>query len=301
VATIVGSNIHIVGAGSSVITASQGGNTNYNAAANVPQTLTVTAPVVTNYVPSSTTILQGSVNSGTFSNLASNNASYYVVNSTTSGTRKTDWYGSVTISQAPASVTKLTVSYDGKNSANKTQILYLYNWSTSAWVQIDSRSVSTTDVLITNTQTSPANYISGTGEIRLRVYSSGGSKNYTASGDWMQFTVETPMGKYGSDISSSGVMQPTGFQLRGNYPNPFNPTTTIRYELIDNAHVQMTVYDVLGAKVEELVNGEHASGVFDVVFDASALKSGVYYVQFIATPSNGLKSVVNTRSMLLVK
>jgi beta-lactamase superfamily II metal-dependent hydrolase len=148
----------------------------------------------TPYSPSSTMILQGSLGSGGLANLAANDSSYYVVNSTTSGqTRFTDWYSSVTISQSPSTVTSLTVNYDGHYSRNgRTQTLYLYNWSTSSWIQIDSRSAGQTDVLITNTQTSPANFISATGEIRLRVLASGGgNKSFTCSGDYVQFVVET--------------------------------------------------------------------------------------------------------------
>lgn len=148
----------------------------------------------TNYAPTATTILQGSLNSGSFSNLSSNNTSYYVVNSTTSGqTRFTDWYSSVTITELPTSVTNLTVTYDGKYSRNsRTQTLYIYNWSTASWTQIDSRTVGQSDVTITNTQTSPANFISATGQIRLRVLGSGGgSKSFTCSGDYVRFTTET--------------------------------------------------------------------------------------------------------------
>jgi beta-lactamase superfamily II metal-dependent hydrolase len=146
------------------------------------------------YAPTATTILQGTLNSGTFSNLATNNTVYYVVNSTTSGaTRFTDWYASVTISQTPSSVTKLTTTYDGKYSRNsRTQALYLYNWSTASWTQIDSRTLGQSDVTIQNTQTAPANFISATGEIRLRVLGSGGgNKSFTGSGDYVQFAVET--------------------------------------------------------------------------------------------------------------
>lgn len=148
----------------------------------------------TNYAPSGTTILQGTLGSGSFSNLATNNASYYVVNSTTSGqTRFTDWYSSVSITELPSSVTKLTITYDGKYSrSSRAQTLYLYNWSAASWTQIDSRSVGQTDVTIQNTQTAPASFISETGEIRLRVLGSGGgNKSFTGSGDYVQFAVET--------------------------------------------------------------------------------------------------------------
>ena len=155
---------------------------------------------VTNYAPVSTTILQGSLNSGSFSNLATNNGSYYVVNSTSSGQpRITDWYASVTIAEAPASVSKLTITYDGKYSkSNVSQTLYLFNWATASWTQIDSRTVGQSDVTITNTQLLPASFISGTGEVRLRVLGSrSNNQSFTCSGDFVRFAVETS----GSSIS----------------------------------------------------------------------------------------------------
>ena len=149
-----------------------------------------------NYTPLSTTILQGTLNSGNYSSLTTNNAQYYVVNSTTSGTRKTDWYGNSSISQNPASVVKLTIAYDGKFSRTVTQTLHLYNWSTSSWVQVNSRSVSISDVSTTYSTTSPSSFISTEGNIRLRVLGTGTNKNFTGSGDFMQFSVETSGSEY---------------------------------------------------------------------------------------------------------
>jgi beta-lactamase superfamily II metal-dependent hydrolase len=254
------------------------------------------------YVPSGTAILVGTLSTGTYSNLATNNASYYVVNSTITGTRKTDWYGNKTITQAPSSVSKLTITYDGKNSRTVTQSLHLYNWTTSIWTQIDSRSVGSTDVTITNIQTSPANYISSTGEIRLRVLSTGTTKNFTCSGDFMQFTVETA----GTTLSKNSPItkletMPSQFSLHQNYPNPFNPATTIRYELMEEALVTVMVYDMLGREVTSLVNKERQqSGIYDVHFDASSLSSGVYHYRLIAQPLAG-STFVDTRKFMLVK
>lgn len=158
----------------------------------------------TNYVPTATTILVGSLASGSFSNLATNNESYYQVNSTTSGTpRITDWYASATISEAPAAVSRLITTYNGDYSRNSTtQTLYLFNWSTATWTQIDSSTVGQTDVTITNTQNAPANFISATGEIRLRVRGSrSSSQSFIARGDFVRFTVESA----GSSISRLGL------------------------------------------------------------------------------------------------
>ena len=165
------------------------------------------------YAPSSTTVLQGSISSGSFANLAANDASYYVVNSTTSGsTRFTDWHATATISQTPGSVSALTTIYDGRYSrSGRTQTIYLFNWSTSAWTQIDSRSVGQSDVTITNTQTSPANFVSASGEIRVRVLASGGSnKSFTGSGDQVQFVVETSGSSISRAVLGNGVLLARG-------------------------------------------------------------------------------------------
>ncbi len=67
------------------------------------------------------------------------------------------------------------------------------------------------------------------------------------------------------------------FQLYQNYPNPFNPTTTISYSLPKRGFVNLTVYDILGREVANLVNKEQATGNYKVEFNASNLSSGVYF------------------------
>lgn len=66
------------------------------------------------------------------------------------------------------------------------------------------------------------------------------------------------------------------FSLSQNYPNPFNPTTTISYEVGKLQNVKLTVYDITGRKVSELVNSRQAAGFYNVNFDANHLASGVY-------------------------
>ncbi len=249
------------------------------------------------YAPGSVTLTSGTLNSGTVANLATNNAVYYVVNSTTSGTRRVDWYGSATISQPPASVSSLTVVYDGKFSrSSRTQVLYLYNWSTATWTQINSRTVGTTDVTTTVVQASPANFISATGEIRLRVYNSGGNTNFTCSGDFMQFTVETAGANLSKSAFSGGTSEvPAQFRLYQNYPNPFNPATTVRYDLAFDAHVRIAVYNVIGQEVALLVDADQQAGEKAAVFNAMALPSGIYYYRISAGP------YVETRKMTLLR
>jgi hypothetical protein len=84
-------------------------------------------------------------------------------------------------------------------------------------------------------------------------------------------------------VISSGVDQPapdgvpTVFALHQNYPNPFNPTTTIRYDLPRDGHVRLTVYNLLGERVAELLNEWQSAGSHEVHFEAADLSSGMYF------------------------
>ena len=69
---------------------------------------------------------------------------------------------------------------------------------------------------------------------------------------------------------------PVEFSLSQNYHNPFNPSTTIKYELAQAAMVRLGVYDLLGREVAVLVDRREDAGVHQTKFDASHLASGVY-------------------------
>src|SRR5262249_30707921 len=70
---------------------------------------------------------------------------------------------------------------------------------------------------------------------------------------------------------------PTDFRVESNFPNPFNPTTRIRYELPVDARVVVKVYTVLGEVVATLVDEDQKAGIKTVEWDASQFASGVYY------------------------
>lgn len=88
---------------------------------------------------------------------------------------------------------------------------------------------------------------------------------------------------------------PETFKLHQSYPNPFNPTTTIGYELPQQTDVKLEVFNILGQRIVTLVNETQTSGIHEVTFDASNLSSGVYLYRI--TTGQFTKS----RKMLLVK
>ena len=78
---------------------------------------------------------------------------------------------------------------------------------------------------------------------------------------------------------------PTDFAI-SNFPNPFNPTTTINYQLPKDGMVTIKVYDILGKEVATLVNEQKSAGYYKVDFDASKLTSGVYIAAIQASSFN---------------
>lgn len=88
---------------------------------------------------------------------------------------------------------------------------------------------------------------------------------------------------------------PTDLRLMQNFPNPFNPTTQIAFELPQQSNVRLAVYDMLGREVAVLVNETRSAGSHQVTWNAGNMASGVYLYQLTA---NGQST---TRRMLLMK
>jgi uncharacterized delta-60 repeat protein len=85
---------------------------------------------------------------------------------------------------------------------------------------------------------------------------------------------------------------PVSFKLHPNYPNPFNPSTTIRYTLPKAEFVSLKVYDILSREVVKLVDERQAAGSYSVRFDASQFSSGLYFYKIIAGNFNKTMKMV---------
>ncbi len=95
--------------------------------------------------------------------------------------------------------------------------------------------------------------------------------------------------------------QVVNFFLTGNYPNPFNPVTAIRYGLPEASRVSLKIYDIRGNLVETLVNGAQQEGRYSVAFDGGDVASGIYIYTFEAKAQDGHPQYQKTGRMVLIK
>ena len=111
---------------------------------------------------------------------------------------------------------------------------------------------------------------------------------------WYENGDASTFGKFGYATDTGPVaitdrldLIPTSFVLHQNYPNPFNPITTIHYDLPEQSHVNITVYDLLGRRVKTLINQTQDAGYRSIIWDATnkqgqPVSSGLYFYQIEA-------------------
>ena len=98
-----------------------------------------------------------------------------------------------------------------------------------------------------------------------------------------------------SAVEPSVILLPTVYALHPNWPNPFNSSTTIRYDVSQAGKVSLTIFNLLGQKVATLFNGRQLAGSYTIHWSASNLPSGLYLCRMEAA------GFAQTRKMLLVK
>jgi len=98
-----------------------------------------------------------------------------------------------------------------------------------------------------------------------------------------------------TSISAKNNFQPSNFRLHQNYPNPFNPSTKIKYSIPLSGMVKITVYDVLGKEIVELVDEYKNANTYEVEFNSIDLPSGIYFYNIISGNFSA------TKKMMLLK
>jgi flagellar hook assembly protein FlgD len=109
-----------------------------------------------------------------------------------------------------------------------------------------------------------------------------------------------PLHGVGGIVANDDLVNPVVTALHGNYPNPFNPTTTISYSVREKQPVQLVIYNMLGQKVKTLVNGEVEPGNHSAVWhgrdnNGRPVASGVYFFKMHAG------KYTSTKKMILMK
>ncbi len=105
-----------------------------------------------------------------------------------------------------------------------------------------------------------------------------------------------------SAVTQPATTAPLTFSLAQNFPNPFNPTTKIRYTVgatrgqeSGTSAVRLAVYNVLGQEVAVLADGQQAPGSYEATFDGSKLASGIYFYRLTAGTFSTMKAMVLTK------
>jgi hypothetical protein len=88
---------------------------------------------------------------------------------------------------------------------------------------------------------------------------------------------------------------PLSYQLKQNYPNPFNPQTVIEYSVPEVTRTSIKIYNVLGEKVETLVDRTESPGIYQIVWNPEGIASGIYFIRLNAGQFNKIRKAVLLR------
>ena len=194
----------------------------------------------------------------------------------------------------------LPVELSSFTSASQGRSVVL-NWSTSTEKNSDRFEIERTymdqsswhyigSVKAAVLSNSPKNYsftdtklLSGKYNYRIKMIDNDGSFNY-------------------SDVIEEEISIPSMFDLSQNYPNPWNPTTKIDYQLPVDVRVILEVYNIAGQRVAELVNQDQSAGYYTMSFESSGGRpSGIYIYRLTAIDKSTGKSFSSVKKMMMVK
>ncbi|MBN2425524.1 MAG: T9SS type A sorting domain-containing protein [Calditrichaceae bacterium] len=121
-----------------------------------------------------------------------------------------------------------------------------------------------------------------------------GGKDY--DGNCVSYVEKNDLNQQTTSIGhETNVMNPEGFRLDDNYPNPFNAVTIINYQVFTACEIQLGIYNLLGQRVDLLFSGVQRAGSYKVRWDASGFPSGIYFYK-LSGPAGE-----QTKSMILIK
>ncbi|MEO8169042.1 MAG: T9SS type A sorting domain-containing protein, partial [bacterium] len=202
--------------------------------------------------------------------------------------------------QDPNSYIKLTWSAMQEPDVISSGKLLVYRRSKvlsstwSSWALIDSVSGTSTEYV----DPSFPNGGEGSDSLQYKIRAKDNTAKLSVYSDVVTMLINP-------QIIEKGISQqngrPTEYRIHSSYPNPFNPSTTIRYDLPEPGRISLMVYDLLGRKVAELMNEEKTAGYHSVTWNAEGVASGVYLARFSATDGAGRLRLSKVNKLILMK
>ena len=204
-----------------------------------------------------------------------------------------------------SSWTKMHTGLPATAAANIRAVMFRPNYTSEIYCGIDNATGPSAVYRTTNTAASWSDFNGGTMQasylVRAFSFRATGSDSTLYGGvgtTAASFTAGQGCYEYSWQlvgIKPQNGTVPTSFNLYQNFPNPFNPTTVIQYDIPKASFVTLTVYDMSGKVIGTLVNEQKQAGTYQVSYNASSLSSGVYFYKITAG------SFVSTKKMILVK
>ena len=192
--------------------------------------------------------------------------------------------------------------YDGNNNQTE-QLVQLWNTVTTSWVNNDKNNSTY------NSQNSQLTILyqiwnTGTGWENTTYYMNTYDMNNNLServvqnwdgAAWVNYGRQTGfIWKLITDVGDDELLV-NEFKLYNNYPNPFNPSTKIKFNVPSISDVTIRIYDVLGNEIKTLVNQEKTAGTYEVEFNSEGISSGIYLYKITAG------DFIQTKKMILLK
>ncbi|MBS1493809.1 MAG: T9SS type A sorting domain-containing protein [Bacteroidetes bacterium] len=119
--------------------------------------------------------------------------------------------------------------------------------------------------------------------------------NYIAGGTFQEGRIYHTLNGGSTSVDNNYKTSPANYSLSQNFPNPFNPVTSIKFNIPITGQTSLKVYNSVGKEIIELINEVKTSGTYDIEFNAAELPSGVYYYRLISG------DYAETKKMILIK
>jgi len=98
---------------------------------------------------------------------------------------------------------------------------------------------------------------------------------------------------------------PEGYVISA-FPNPFNPATTLRFQIEEESTVSLIIYDIQGRRVKTLLDDKKSAGVYNIIWSGvnsqnQSVASGIYFYRFVAIPINGAERFLKSGKVVLAR